>query len=170
MTMVLWGLYNEDSEVWLVNRAPLVSVVEASTPVVRQSLSINTQLNSDEYLASANGLYRLYLQGDGNVVLRDWTTRDSLFSTGTHGSGATRLRLQDDGNLVLRTAEGDSVWSSKTHGSGATILQLENSGALVLYAGTSKVWQVNAAPEPTATPAPDTHSCTDTHANAVRTG
>ncbi len=115
----------------------------ADTPTSGNSLQADEQLNNDEYLESTNGRYRLYLQGDGNVVLRDWDTKDALWSTGTNGQGAVRLRFQGDGNLVLRSSSGSALWSSNTSESGATRLVLNNGGSLVIYAGDAAVWAVN---------------------------
>ncbi len=96
------------------------------------SLEVNQALTTNQYLSSANGHFRFYLQGDGNLVLRDWRTRQSLWSSGTHGRGGVRLKMQGDGNLVLRKSSGSAVWSSKTNGKGATQLVLREDGNLVL--------------------------------------
>ena len=113
------------------------------SPSGTNSLSVGEQLNANEYLASADGNYRFYLQGDGNLVLRDWSTRDSLWSSGTHGENGTYLILQGDGNLVLYTDSGSPVWASNTVGSGADRLVLNNDGSLALYSGSTAVWSVN---------------------------
>lgn len=106
-------------------------------------ISIGEVLNTDEYLVSSNGDYRLTLQGDGNLVLRDWQTRDALWSSKSNGDSAVELILQNDGNLVLYTAGNSPVWASNTVGSGANELILNDDGSLVLYQGGSSVWGVN---------------------------
>lgn len=106
-------------------------------------MQVGELLLSNEYLASSNGDFRFYLQGDGNLVLRDWGTRESLWSSGTHGQNGNRLRLQGDGNLVLYAADGSAVWASDTVGSGADRLALNDDGSLVLYQGNSAVWSQN---------------------------
>ncbi len=111
---------------------------------IPNSLLADTDLNGGDRLQSPNDAFRLYLQGDGNLVLRDNETGESLWSSGTQGTGAMRLRLQGDGNLVLRTAGGSAVWSTSTEGSGSNRLQLNNDGMLALYAGDAVVWSVNA--------------------------
>ena len=113
------------------------------TPTSTNSLQPNESLNSNQYLASSNGQYRFYLQSDGNLVLRDWNTRESLWSSGTHGQGGTELILQSDGNLVLYTASGTPVWSSNTQGSGGSLLVINNDGSFAIYAGETPVWAVN---------------------------
>lgn len=108
------------------------------------TLESRQRLYSNQYLASDNGKYRFYLQGDGNLVLRDWTTRKSLWSSGTHGDSGTKLSMQSDGNLVLYTASGRSVWSSKTHRTAAQRLVLHNDGNLTLQTSSgSTLWSTN---------------------------
>ena len=115
-----------------------------TTPNSTNSLQQEEQLLSNEYLVSDNGNYRFYLQGDGNLVLRNWSTSEALWSTGTHGQGGVRLKLQSDGNLVLRDNAGAAIWSSKTNGTGATYLLLTNNGNLALYtAANVVVWQTD---------------------------
>lgn len=107
------------------------------------NLIVHGTLSNDEYLVSPNGAYRFYLQGDGNLVLRNRSTGQALWSSGTHDQGGDRFILQGDGNLVLYTAANAPLWDSKTVGSGATILRLNDDGSLVLYRGTTMVWSVN---------------------------
>ena len=95
-----------------------------------------------DWLESSNGQYRFYLQGDGNLVLRNQQSGQALWSSGTNGQGGTRLVLQGDGNLVLYTAANAPVWASSTVGSGANELRLNDDGSLALYQGASVVWSV----------------------------
>lgn len=108
------------------------------------SLSQGERMLNDDYLESDNGDYRFYLQGDGNLVLRNWNTREALWSSGTNGQGGTRLQLQSDSNLVLYTDGGSALWASNTVGSGAEYLILQNDGNLVLKTGShSAVWSTD---------------------------
>ncbi|MDX1693606.1 MAG: DNRLRE domain-containing protein [Ketobacteraceae bacterium] len=109
------------------------------------AMAVGERLYNNEYLVSSNGLYRFYLQGDGNLVLRDWQTRASMWSSGTHGDNGTNLRLQGDGNLVLYTDSSSAVWASDTVGSGADELRLGDDGTLALYQGNSVVWSVGGS-------------------------
>jgi hypothetical protein len=100
-------------------------------------LSVGQQLNANQSLSSPSGQYKLYLQSDGNVVLRN----AALWSSGTNGKGGTRLVLQSDGNLVLYTASGSAVWATGTNGKGGTRLLVQDDGKLVLRtASGSVVW------------------------------
>jgi predicted phosphodiesterase len=118
----------------------------ASTGHTSNNLLPNGVLTLNQYLQSTDGSHRLYLQSDGNVVLRRMSDKKTLWSTGTKGTSATRFVFQSDGNLVLRTAAGTAVWSSKTAKSGATQLHLHSAGQLVLYKDSTVVWSANGSP------------------------
>jgi hypothetical protein len=144
----------------------LLTLCLANIALAASSLSVNQELRSDQYLASDNGKFRLYMQGDGNLVLRDWATRNSLWSSGTHGKGGIRVKMQSDGNLVMRNRSGSAVWSSKTAKSGAIKLVMQDDGNLVLYTSSNRsVWSTGTAqsggdtpapaPAPTPTPTPE---------------
>jgi len=119
-------------------------------------LSKNATLNTHEYLESANGSYRLYLQGDGNAVLRN-KAMDALWSTKTHGKGPTSITLQSDGNCVMYNDQNKPVWSTGTVGSSANQLILTNEGHLLLQGNDEVVWsepQTENHPKPSPTPQP----------------
>ncbi|MCU0665050.1 MAG: hypothetical protein MUC50_22345 [Myxococcota bacterium] len=118
----------------------------ASVGHTSNTLTPGTQLNSDEYLRSSDGSHSLYLQGDGNLVLRRMSDKKALWSSGTSGKSVARFKFQGDANLVLQTSSGAAVWSTKTAGSGATKLYLHSAGQLVLYKNSTVVWSVNGAP------------------------
>jgi len=106
------------------------------------ALMTGEEITTGDWLESPNGRYRLYLQGDGNLVLRDQQDGQALWSSKTNGQGATRLVLQGDNNLVLYTASNAPVWSSGTVGSGAGELRVNDDGTLALYQGANVVWSV----------------------------
>ncbi|GGK61809.1 hypothetical protein [Nocardia camponoti] len=98
-------------------------------PSSQDKLLVGATLTRDTSLKSRNGLYELWLQGDGNLVLYR-TTGEPIWATGTT-TGATLIN-QSDGNLVLYPARGAAVWSSKTWNAGPSTLTLQDDGRLVL--------------------------------------
>lgn len=92
--------------------------------------------------AQAVGLYgrRLVMQRDGNLVYSAANGK-ALWSSRTHGRGASRAVLQSDGNLVVYTLAGRATWQSGTRGR-APRLALQSDGNLVLYLGARAVWWV----------------------------
>jgi hypothetical protein len=121
----------------------------ASTGHTSNNLKPGGEVALNQYLQSSDGSHRLYLQGDGNLVLRRMSDMKALWASGTNGKSVSVFRFRTGGDLVLKTASGSTVWSSKTDGSGATELHLHSAGKLVLYRNTTVVWSANGAPNPT---------------------
>jgi hypothetical protein len=101
------------------------------------TLSTNISLTTGGSLTSANGMYTLAVQTDGNVVVYGCYGL-SLWASDTSGSTATRnLLMQSDGNLVLYQS-GVAKWSSGTYGKGTAPFRLimQGDGNLVIYDST----------------------------------
>lgn len=133
------------NRIWCAVLTSLLMLVGTQVHAASE-LTVNQQLASDQYLASSNGKYRFYLQGDGNLVVRNTSTNAALWSSKTNGKGGVKLILQGDGNLVLRKSSGSAVWSSKTNGKGAVRLTMQSDGNAVLYTSSGKaVWATNTS-------------------------
>lgn len=132
ITPIIFLLLTDDAE---------TVIPETDPPVISDSLALGQSLGPTQYLVSPNTNFRLVLQGDGNVVLRNWLTRESLWSSGSQQENGTELLLQADGNLVLKTSTGEMVWSSDTANQGVIEARLLDSGYLVLRdAQNTVVW------------------------------
>jgi hypothetical protein len=109
-------------------------------------LNNGESLKSNEYLLSSNGLYKLYLQGDGNLVVIQTGSTIPYWSSGTGGTNANTLVMQGDNNLVLYR-DNTPIWSANNTWGGepGSFLKIEDNGSAVLYKPTS-VWSTNAAP------------------------
>ncbi len=135
-----------------------VPTPQPTVPDAKNVMNIGDQLNPNDRLESLNGEYRLYFQGDGNLVLRRMSDGSALWSTGTHNKGAIRLTLQGDGNLVMYSDTG-AIWASGTVGKGVTKLVLKDYGVIKLEkADGADVWirpeGVEPTPVPTVEPTP----------------
>ncbi len=118
------------------------------------TLVAGEKLLANQYLQSANGQYRFWLQGDGNLVLRN-SVGSALWASATNGKGGVTLNMQGDGNLVLRNAGGSSVWSTKTNGKGANRAVMRDDGNFVLYTSSNTVvWATNTSQGGTTPPPP----------------
>lgn len=116
------------------------------TPTSTNSLQVGKQLNLNQYITSSNASYRFYLQGDGNLVLRNMLTGQAKWAAATNGKGGVRLVMQGDGNLVLYTSSGSPVWASGTNGKNAAYLIMQNDGNLVLDTSSgAQVWATNTS-------------------------
>lgn len=85
-----------------------------------------------DFADSANALYRVIFQEDGNLVLLELPDT-VLFASGTNGLGATECIMQVDGNLVIYDSEGP-LWASNTAGNEGSTLVLRNTGELAVFA------------------------------------
>jgi hypothetical protein len=109
------------------------SVVEAPTSL-GATIGADEKLGADDYLQSPNKRFRLYMQKDGNLVVRDG--EQAMWESRTAGAGAFAY-LQKDGNFVIRAASGKALWTSKTSGTGVT-LQMRDDGDAVLRSSSGK--------------------------------
>ena len=107
------------------------------------TMKLGDILKTGEELTSANGLYRVLLQDDGNLVLYQGPV--ALWSTDTWKvsllSKPTRAVMQNDGNFVLYSATNVPSWASGTGGTAADHLVLQDDSNLVIYAADGTlVW------------------------------
>lgn len=98
------------------------------------SLDVDEKLEADDYLRSPNQRFRLYMQKDGNLVVRDG--EQALWESRTAGAGSFAY-LQKDGNFVVRSASGKALWTSRTSGTGVR-LTLRDDGDVVIRSGSGK--------------------------------
>lgn len=135
----------------LTTRLSLVVLITASPGAAAftngsDRLQANDYMTTNQYLASTDGRFRFYLQGDGNLVLRVVSTSQALWASATNGQGGVRLNMQGDGNLVLRNSAGSAVWSTKTNGSGGVRLTLQNDANSVIYTNAGNaVWSTGTS-------------------------
>jgi len=108
------------------------------------------KLKANADLMSSNGLAFLYMQGDGNLVLRN-KDHKALWSSHTDHHKNVTLELMENGNLVLISGSG-ILW--QTHTTGATSAQLQNNCNFVVYNESHALWASNSSCETAPTPAP----------------
>jgi surface antigen len=107
------------------------------------SLGSGQTLSAGQSLTSANGEYRLVMQGDGNLVEYVSGGR-ALWTSGTQGNSGAWAVMQTDGNLVVYNASGQALWNSRTQGHTGASLSLQDDANLVIYTGSTAVWYNNA--------------------------
>ncbi len=121
----------------------MLLLLGSASVLAKDTLNLNESLSVNQYLQSNNGSYRFYLQGDGNLVLRN-AVAASVWSSATQGKGGVKLTMQSDGNLVLANSAGQAVWASGTNGKAATRATMQDDGNFALYtASNSLVWHTN---------------------------
>ena len=106
-------------------------------------LEAGTILISDQYLASSNCAYSLWVQANGNLILYKGLTngRESLWASQTSGKGTAPYKLTmltADNHLVLTDNNGDTIWSTNVYGGNWKTggwLSVQDDGNLVVYDG-----------------------------------
>jgi len=119
-------------------------------------------LNVGDVLRSVNGLYGLFMQGDGNLVLYSgvpsvatavWATNTWTLPTSLRPN---RADMQGDGNFVLYNTANFPSWASGTAGQPGARLVMQDDRNLVIYTpGNQAIWasgtDISAAPPPQPT-------------------
>jgi regulator of extracellular matrix RemA (YlzA/DUF370 family) len=85
-------------------------------------------LAANQSISSPNGLFKLTMQNDGNLVEYDGST--AAWASGTHGKDLTAV-MESDGNLVIYSAT-TPEWTSNTSGNLGDYLTLANDGELTI--------------------------------------
>jgi len=104
-----------------------------------ETLNAGGRLNVGQELMSKNGLYRLVMQGDGNLVLYQGVTslQSAVWATNTWGLQSlyrpVRADMQSDGNFVLYSAYNIPAWASGTHMYPGSRITLQDDRNLVIY-------------------------------------
>jgi hypothetical protein len=126
-------------------------VLWSSQAGIRDSLSYGQAIYTGDLLISPNGLFRAFMQVDGNFVV--YGPGGPLWWTGTvqrpipPGEVADVLSMQVDGNVVLYQSGGvynegstTPVWASNTSGTPGSYFVLQADGNLVLYGPSGAIW------------------------------
>lgn len=82
-------------------------------------------------MQSPNGNYKLFYQGDGNLVLKN-KANTPIWATMTNGKASTKVFFQTDGNFVMYNGN-TPIWGAQCHGKGGALLKLQDDGNLVVY-------------------------------------
>ncbi len=123
--------------------APPAHVSQADRPrkpSVQPELGVGATLRPGQSLVSANHLYRLTVQNDGNVV--EYGPYGAIWDFYSQGItvGVTSLVMQQDCNLVGYGAGGTASTDTQGLGSGC-ILRLQNDGnAVIVSDGNYPIW------------------------------
>jgi hypothetical protein len=105
----------------------------------------NTVINAGRSVYSKNGVYRLTMQRDGNLVLnRIYSDRvKPIWASITDTKAVEKCSFQSDGNLVLYGYNGIAIWASNTSGTGEYML-VQNDGNVVIYnINNVAIWATN---------------------------
>jgi thioredoxin 1 len=152
------------------------------------SLATGAYLATNDYLVSANGLYFVIMQADGNLCIYHGSDPAHqgafVWNSGVApGAGEYFVIMQGDGNLVIYkgtdpTHQGAFVWNSgKAPGAGVYGATMQNDGNLVVTAGTgvppTVLWSAqplsSSSQPPAQQPSPSSQP-TGLHPNLIHVG
>ncbi|MGD9682916.1 MAG: hypothetical protein AB7W16_17135 [Candidatus Obscuribacterales bacterium] len=112
-------------------------------PTKRSRLNAGQGIINGDYLMSDNGLFKLTLQQDGNMVLTGYAGQP-YWASNTVGNSMWDLIMQPDGNLVAYDVKGKAPWASGTVGITGGYLSLQDDGNAVVYdSGKKPHWASN---------------------------
>ncbi|CAG9804670.1 unnamed protein product [Chironomus riparius] len=105
--------------------------------IMDDSLGPNECLAVGETLVSANGCFRLIMQGDGNLVIYRQSNNKAIWSSKTSRTCTNRACMQGDGNFVTYDCHDKATWASKTSKKEGSWIIMQGDGNLVVYAWQS---------------------------------
>ncbi len=100
-------------------------------------------------ISSADGRFKLTMQGDGNLVLYGPSHQPLWASNTSNHNNIWDAILQTDGNLVVYDAHNHPLWATGTNGKPAAYFVVQNDGNAVLYdRGNHPLWASNTVVPP----------------------
>ncbi|AXA91445.1 hypothetical protein [Massilia sp. YMA4] len=151
----------------------MLASVSASAQLVNQPpvapfkvvLTAPQEMVVNQPYVSANGVYTLIFQSDGNMVIYKgpppYTWRTAIWSTGSDVKQGRKAVMQTDGNLVVYDANNAAVWDSRTgqaQQNYAPFLTLNNDGSIQITSSNPKSnW---SSPRDPAAPSTNPGGCT----------
>ena len=119
--------------IYSVNNIPLWASQGGLTGRHQNLLASGGVLNSNQYILSPDGRYKVIMQTDGNLV--EYGPAGALWASATSGGDGSVGSMQSDGNLVVIAPGNKPVWASNTSGSGARLV-VQNDANLVVYSAS----------------------------------
>ena len=99
----------------------------------------NENLCSDAHLNSQNGLYKLLMQTDGNLVL--YNSGNVIWALNTYGfiTSSAGLHFDQNGNLAIFSQDGQLIWSFNFQGKEAAFLKVQDDGCVVVIGNSGEL-------------------------------
>lgn len=110
-----------------------------SSHTLNSVLNPNELLEAGQYLLSSDRHDELLMQTDGNLVILDLTSGDTIWETATDIENS-HVIMQSDGNLAIYGPYGKLLWSSNTSGHPGAIATLKTGGDLVVSLNGTALW------------------------------
>jgi VCBS repeat-containing protein len=133
------GYTGQDSFTYHANdgTADSNTVTVRLTVTTGTSLPPGSALTAGQSITSPNGVYRLTMQGDGNLV--EYDRGSVVWAAGTDPTGASAV-MQGDGNFVVYDGSNHALWASDTSGQAGATLLLGDTGVAVVSVDGATIW------------------------------
>jgi hypothetical protein len=119
---------------------------DGGTEVTRSVLlASGASLNPDESVTSADGVFRLVYQLDGNLVLYG-ADGAAPWASNTSGQSTGRTAMQGDGNLVVYDRDGAPRFNTGTYGNPGAQLFIDSEGTLTIISTDDRVLWTGGRP------------------------
>ncbi|XVV01808.1 S8 family serine peptidase [Actinosynnema sp. CA-248983] len=120
------------------NRLLYTSPTPEWTPVADRIVRGESLLVGQQKV-SPNGQYKLGVEADGSMVLRN-AANAIVWHSQTSGRGAVRAELQHDGNFVLYARGGEARWHTSTYNTPVDRIVVQDDGNVVAYGPSGYYW------------------------------
>ncbi|MBD2770162.1 hypothetical protein IC235_19925 [Hymenobacter sp. BT664] len=107
LSLGLAGCSKQEAPTPTVPSAAATTADANGEPVLRAG----ERLTANQFLQSANGQYRLIMQGDGNLVIYRLADFSARWSSRTAGNPGAFCTMQSDGNFVVYAANGRPLFT-----------------------------------------------------------
>ncbi|MDR0955770.1 MAG: hypothetical protein LBM73_01430 [Candidatus Nomurabacteria bacterium] len=100
-------------------------------------------LQPGHFIDSADGVFVLVMQGDGNLVL--YSGSSALWSSGTAGNPGAYFIFQGDGNgVIYKSDRRTPIWATGTVNNGTNLFVVQDDGNIVSYSSHGATWSSNS--------------------------
>lgn len=128
-----WLAVQNDSNVVIYSAAAHGNKPLWSRHMFIELLPSGFTLTPGKVVKSRDGRFEFVMQRDSNLVLYDKKNNNRpMWSTNTHGKGASRVEMQRDGNLVMYKGK-KAIWASNTARHPGARLIVQTDGNVVIY-------------------------------------
>lgn len=110
-----------------------------SSDTLNSVLNPRELLAAGQYLLSSDRQYELLMQPDGNLVILDLSSGDTIWETDTYFENS-HVTMQTDGNLTVYGPRGKLRWQSNTSGHAGAVATMRTDGNLVVSLHGTALW------------------------------
>jgi hypothetical protein len=112
--------------------------------IMTDRLTADQKLNVNDQISPPNGMSRLIMQSDGNLVLYNNRNGQALWASNTYNTPVNVAIMQGDGNFVCYDPSGKAYWSTGSWNHPGSYVVLQDDGNLaVIGPDGSTLWATN---------------------------